>query len=475
MMCTVQIPNAARFDLLARRSLKAIVAAFVLIAGLLSIPSAAFAITVQTVPAPTGMDVWLSEEHSLPMIAVSVSLPAGSAYDPKGKEGLSALTASLLDEGAGDLDAVAFRRALESRAIRFSASAERDYVIVSMQTLSAHRNEAFRLLGLALMRPRFDADAIDRMRSAILASLRSDEEDPSTVAAKAWYRAYFGTHPYAHDDDGTPEGLKAVTAEDIRAFTKAHLVRGGAKVSVSGDITPGALAKVMSEVFGPLPSQPPPPTPKPERVGAAGTKILPLNIPQPAAVFGFSGPKRADPDFIPTYVANYIFGGGGFSSRLMNEVRDKRGLTYGIFTGVTDYRAAGIVVGRVESDKATISEALDVVRSELVRFARDGASEKELADAKTYLIGSFPLSFDSNVRMAATLNGFQRVGLGADYVEKRNALVGAVTLERVNAVAKKYFDSSRLTVVVAGTPAKPKASVPKGTPSELQRPKSRQR
>jgi zinc protease len=159
--------------------------------------------------------------------------------------------------------------------------------------------------------------------------------------------------------------------------------------------------------------------------------------------------------FIPTYVANYIFGGGGFSSRLMNEVRDKRGLTYDVSTELGDYRAAGILVGDLASDKTKIATALGVTKKVMADFAKNGATANELADAKTYLTGSFPLNFDSTVKIASTLNGFQRAGLSADYVAKRNDLINAVTIAQVNAAAKKYFEPSRLTIVVAGTPQKP--------------------
>jgi zinc protease len=420
----------------------------------LAIPAAAHAVTVKTVPAPSGVDVWLSEEHSLPMVAISASFPAGSAYDPSGKEGLSALTAALLDEGAGDMKATAFKQALESRAIHLDISADRDFLVVSVKTLSTNVNEAFRLLGLALAHPRFDAEAVERMRFAILAGLKEDEEDPGTIAVKAWFKTYFGVHPYAHDDNGSAEGLKAITIDDIKAFAGTHLVRGTAKVSVAGDITPEALARQIDATFGSLPPDAPPPTPHPGKVGAPGQHVIAMDVPQPSAVFGVPGPLRIDADFIPTYVANYIYGGGGFSSRLMDEVRDKRGLTYGISTSVADYRAAGIIVGEVASDKTTIASALDVAKSVMARFAKEGATEKELMDAKTYLTGSFPINFDSNVKIAATLNGFQRAGLDADYVAHRNALIDAVTLAQVNASAKKYFDPARLTIVIAGTPVK---------------------
>ncbi len=414
----------------------------------------AHAVAVKTVQAPSGMDVWLSEEHSLPVVAISVSLPAGSAFDPAGKEGLASMTASLLDEGAGDLDGRAFKEALESRAIRFSASAGRDYLTISVQTLSENVDEAFRLLGLALSHPRFEADAVERMRVELLAGLKQEEEEPANIAAKAWFKAYFGTHPYAHSEDGTADGIQAIAIPDIKSFATTHLVRGGAKVAVAGDISEDALTKQIAATFGPLAPDAPLPTPEPQKVGAPGTSVLPMDVPQPAAVFGLPGPLRPDPMFMPAYVANYIFGGGGFSSRLMDQVRDKRGLTYDISTDLGDYRAAGILVGEVASDKTKIDDALEVTKKVMADFAAKGATANELADAKTYLTGSFPLHFDSTVKIANTLNSFQRAGLDADYVAKRNALIDAVTLEQVNKAAKKYFKPTQLTIVVAGTPVK---------------------
>jgi len=436
--------------------------ALVLAVALLA-PAAANALTVKPVAAPSGAEVWLSEEHAIPMIAVSISLPAGSAYDPPNKPGLASFTASLLDEGAGDLNAEAFKQALEARAIKFGASADRDYMIVSMTTLREHADEAFRLLALALARPRFDKEPVERIRTHFLASLKQDEEDAGTIAAKAWMADYFGNHPYAHPSGGTPASIAAITQGDIKTFASTYIVRGRAKVSIAGDITEAQAKAYMQAVLGPLAARTAPPTPRPSVFGKPGTRTLTRPLPQPAAVFGAAGPLRADPAFIPTFVANYIFAGGGFSSRLMDEVRDKRGLTYGIGMGVSDYRAAGIILGSVKSDGSKLLSAIDVVKSEMARFAQSGATPKELADAKTYLTGSFPLGLDSNVKIASTLNGFQRAGLGPDYVVKRNAMIQAVTLADVAAVAKRYYDPANMRVVIVGTPAQPKpaqAAVP---------------
>jgi zinc protease len=429
------------------RALGLVVALFVTLAA-----TAASALDVRQASGPQGVDVWLNEDHALPMIAVTLSLPAGSAYDPKGKEGVAALTSALLDEGGGDLSANAFKEALEARAIKLGANVDRDFSVITLITLTEHAPEAFRLLGLALQQPRFDPDPLVIARSQLIAAIQQEDEDPGAVATRVWFADYFKGHPYASPVRGTPKTLTALTREDVRAFAATHWVRGGAKVAVSGDITEAQLRTYLDALLGPLPAAAPPAIPGPAHVGAVGTRIVNANLPQPAAVFGIQGPRRLHPDFIPTYVANYIFGGGGFSSRLMNEVREKRGLTYGIDTGVSDYRAAGIIAGSVASDKARILTAIEVTKAEMARFQRDGATEAELADAKTYLTGSFPLSFDSNVKIVSVLGGFQRGGLPVDYVVKRNALIAAITLEDVNRVAKQYFDPSQLTVVIAGTP-----------------------
>lgn len=418
-----------------------------------AIPAAAQAITVKVVPGPAGVETWLSEEHALPMIAVSVALPAGSAYDPAAKPGVASLMASLLDEGAGDLNSQAFKQALEARAIRLTAQADRDYVVVSLTTLSENADEAFRLLGLAIGRPRFDAEAIERMRDSRLAEIKEDEQRPARVAANAWLGAYFGTHPYAHPEGGTATSVQAITMADIKAFAADHLVRDRAKVSVAGDITEAQLGRYLQQAIAPLPAKTVPTPARPSEPGKPGSQTIARDEAAPVAMFGLPGPMRLDADFIPAFVTNYIFGGGGFSARLMNEVRDKRGLTYGISTQLVNYRSAAFIMGTVQSEKSKIETALDVTKSEMARFAQEGATAKELTDAKTYLTGSFPLGLDSNAKIARTLNQFQRDGVSADYVEKRNALIEAVTLAQVNQMAKKYYDPARLVLVIAGTPA----------------------
>jgi zinc protease len=397
-------------------------------------------------------EVWLAEDHAVPIIAFNISMPAGSAYDPAGKAGLAAFAAALMNEGAGNMNAKAFQEALANRAIGFSANVDRDYLVIGITTLSENAPEAMRLLQLALTHPRFDAEAVTRVRAQILQSIEQSQAEPPRVAAKAFMRAFFRGHPYNHPVTGDAESIAHITAGDLRAFVRSHWVRGGLKIAVAGDITPAAAAKLLGTTFKPVSSTRPPPLPNVGRLGTPGVHVVPLPVPQPTAVFGLPGIMRHDPDFIPGYIANYILGGGGFSSRLMEEVRVKRGLTYGVSTSLSSMNKASVLVGSVATRADAIRDTVEVVRATLADFARTGPTQQELDDAKTYLTGSFPLAFASSRGTAAQLGTFQRQNLDIGYVARRNALIQGVTLDQVRRVAKHLFDPKRLTVVIGGTP-----------------------
>lgn len=420
-----------------------------LIALLLAIP--AHAVTVKTPAAPKGEQVWFVEDHTLPMIAMTVAFPAGSAYDPAAKPGLAAFTANLLDEGAGKLNSTQFQTALSNRAIKLSIAPERDWLVISLVTLSDNARDAFQLLGMALSRPRFDAEAINRVRAQTLSGLAQDNEDPANVAGKGFAAAYFHNHPYGHPISGTPQSVAAIGAGDLKGFAAGHWLRSDMRISVAGDVDEKTLAGLLNLAFGALPARPAPALPPVGRVGQSGVEIIPMPVPQPTAIFGEPGLLRADRDFIPGYVANYILGGGGFSSRLTDEVREKRGLTYDVSTSLESYRKAGVIEGEVATRADGMRQTLDVIRQTFSDYAANGPTDKELADAKTYLTGSFPLAFSSNVGIAGQLNAFQRAGLPASYVQKRNALIDAVTIDDVRRVAKRLFDPARLTIVIGGS------------------------
>jgi zinc protease len=408
------------------------------------------AVDVQSLDTLKGADVWYVSDHTLPMIAMTFALPAGSAYDPHGKEGLATFAASLLDEGAGKLNAGAFQTALANRAIRLSVAPERDYLVVTLTTLSDNAKDAFQLRGLALSRPRFDTDAISRVRAQIQSTLAQDDEDPQNVANNGLFRVYFHDHSYAHPITGTPAGVAAIGQGDLKAFAATHWVRVGLKISVSGDIDPATLTQLLASAFGALPERAPPLLPLVTHAGQPGVQVLAMDVPQPSVAFALPGLLRTDRDFIPGYVANAIVGGNGFSSRLTDQVREQRGLTYDISTSLDAYRKAGIVSGEVATKQGSVRQTLDVIRQTLRDFAANGPTDKELADAKTYLTGSFPLAFSSNADIAGQLNSFQRSGVTVDYVQKRNGLIDAVTLSDVKRAARRLFNPNAMTVVVAG-------------------------
>jgi zinc protease len=432
-----------------RRSLVAVAAALLLLC-----PVQAWAVTVQTLNMGRDAQIWYVEDHTLPMIAMTVAIPAGSAYDPDGKAGLAGFAAAMLDEGAGPYNSAGYQAALNGRAIRLSASPDRDWLLISLVTLKENAPAAFRLLGLALAKPHFEPEAMSRVRAQILSGMQEDDEDPATVAAKAFFEKFFPGHPYGHPVSGNRAAVARITRGDLVNFAHSHWVRGGIHIAVSGDIDAASLKTLIASAFSTLPDRAPPPIPPVRRMGAPGVTLVPMPVPQPNIVFGLPALARADRDFIPSYVANYIVGGGGFSSRLTTEVREKRGLTYDISTDVTTLRKAGIFAGQVATKAGSVNQTIAVIRDTMNDFAQNGPTQKEMDDAKTYLTGSFPLAFTSNSGIAGQLSAFQTAGLPVGYVQKRNDLINAVSIDDVRRVAKRLFSAGRLTIVIAGSPEK---------------------
>jgi len=423
-----------------------------LAAVLLCLPAVAHAANVKSVNMGKGVQVWFQEDHTLPIISMTVSLPAGSGYDPAGKAGLAAFTAAMLDEGAGSYSSQAFQAALSDRGIRLSVRPDRDWTTISLVTLKENAKDAFHLLGEALTKPHFDNDAVARVRAQMLASLKEDEEDPSSVAAKAFYTRFFAGHPYGHPIDGDPASIAAITRDDMRNFARTHWVRGGMHIAVSGDIDTKGLKTLLASAFRALPQKVPQRIPALHHMGAPGIKLIPMPVPQPNIVFGLPALPRKDRDFIPLYVANYILGGGGFSSRLTTEVREKRGLTYSIATSINTQTQIGYFAGQVATKAGSVQQTIKVIQGTIADFAKNGPTQKELDDAKTYLTGSFPLAFTSNVGISAQLNAFQNGGLPISYLQKRNGLINAVTVDDIQRAVKRVFAKGGLTIVIAGNP-----------------------
>jgi zinc protease len=415
--------------------------------------SPAFAMTIERVVSPGGIEAWLVEDHTMPVISVEVAFAGGAATDPHGKPGLANMASDLLDEGAGDLDSQAYQRRVEDLASTVRFNVTQDNWTASLRSLTKNFAPTMCLLRLSLAEPRFDAPAVDRVRSQLLVSLSRKSETPQSVASRVWWRNAFGEHPYGRPSEGTPEVVQAITAGELRQVVKERLARNVMTVGVVGDITAADLAPLLDQTFGTLPAEAAPATIPEASAGNPGSLLLVKKaIPQSVVTFGEPGIKRDDPDWYIAYVMNYILGGGGFTSRLTEEVREKRGLAYGVYSYLYPLKHAGVILGGVATQNARVGESIGIIREEWRRLANEGPSEDELTNAKTYLTGSFPLQFDSTSRIAALIVDIQQQQLGIDYLEKRNALIEAVTLADVKRVAKRLLDANALSFVVVGTP-----------------------
>lgn len=363
------------------------------------------------------------------------------------------MTASLLDEGAGDLDSQAFQRRLDELAITLYFDAGLDMFGGTLRTLTANRAEAFGLLQLALTSPRFDPEPVARIRSQLQTMLRRAAEDPDDVANARFLGATFPDHPYGRSVEGTEHSIAAIAEADLRDFAARRLARSNLVIGVAGDITPEELARQLQSTFAELPAKSAPnDVSNTEPAVPPAIVVVEKSTRQSSIVFGQRGPQRDDPDFYAATVMNHILGGGGFTSRLYQEVRDKRGLAYSVGTSLSPLAHAALIVGNAGTANERAGETLDVVRAQWREMAENGATPEELADTQTYLTGSFPLRFTSNSNIAAILVAMRIYDLGIDYLDRRNALIEAVTLDDVNRVAKALLDPAALTMVVVGEP-----------------------
>jgi zinc protease len=415
-------------------------------------PPVGAAAKVERVVSPGGIEAYLVSEPSIPFLAMSIHFAGGSALDPAGKEGVAYMASGLLDEGAGPLDSQAFRTELEDQAIRLSFDAQRDSFTGELKTLTEHRRRAFELLRLALVEPRFDPEPVERIRHQIEASLRRSSEDPDYLASLTWFATAFAGHPYGRPVRGTLASIAAIDTDDLRSFVASRLAKDTLTVGVAGDVTAAELGELLDLAFGDLPATSTPVALAPTAPRGGETIFEHRDVPQSQVVFGEAGLARDDPDYYAAYVVNHILGGGGFTSLLTEEVREKRGLAYSVYSYLYPLDHAAIWLGGLGTGNRSVEEALRLVRQEIDRVARGEISQERLDDAKTYLTGSFPLRLTSNDRIAQTLVGMQVDALGIDYLERRNAYIEAVTLEDARRVAQRlYHPDALLTVVVGGT------------------------
>jgi zinc protease len=415
----------------------------------LLVTTANAATKIQRIVSPGGIEAWFVQDATVPLVALEFAFKGGAAQDPADKPGVSNMMADLLDEGAGELDSNAFHERLERRAIQMNFSVGRDAVRGSLRMLAENRDEAFDLMRLALTQPRFESEAVERIRAQIISELHRESTTPNAVASRAFWQLAFPDHPYGKPSDGTIESVPTIQASDLHDYARRALAKDRLKIAVVGDIDAVTLGKFLDQTFGDLPAKadlPPVPsavaTTPPKRVSVA------LDVPQTVVLFGGPGLMRDDPDFMAGYVVNHILGGGSLSSRMYKDIREQRGLVYSVSESLIWLNQSAVFAGTTATRADRASATIAAVEDEVRRMAQDGPTQKELDDAKSYIEGSQMLSLDTSSKIASVLVQYQLDNLGIDYIEKRNGLFQAVTLDDAKRVAKRLWGNGLLTVVV---------------------------
>jgi zinc protease len=423
-----------------------------LTAAFLVLPGLAQAIEIEEVTSPGGIEAWLVEDHSIPFVALDIWFMGGASLDPDGARGAVHLMTGLLEEGAADMDARAFAEAVEGMAAGFEFDVYRDALTVSARMLTENRDAAADLLRAALIEPRFDEDAIERVRGQVLAMIEGDARDPDEIASATLNRLAWGDHPYGSALEGTRESVSALTRDDLVSAHDAVLTRDRVVVGAAGDITAEELGLLIDRILGDLPAEGAPMPGMADYALTGGTTVVDFPSPQSVALFAHEGIARDDPDFFPAFVLNQILGGGNFNSRLMQEVRVERGLTYGVysFLGLSEYGQT--MGGRFSSSNDLVAQAIAVIREQWDDLAANGVTDAELEAAQRFLTGAYPLRFDGNGRIAGILAGMQADGMPVDYIATRNDQVQAVTAEDVRRVAQRLLRPEELHFVVVGQP-----------------------
>ena len=443
--------------------------AFGLIAGAALLFAAATpshaAAKIQRLVSPGGIEAWFVQDATVPLIAMEYAFGGGAAQDPAGKSGVGNMVAGLLDEGSGDLDSKTFHERLERRAIELSFSSNRDQFRGSLRMLKDNKDEAFDLLHLALTAPRFDATDVERIRAQVLSGLRRETTNPTSLASRKFLEVAFGDHPYGRQANGTLESVPKIDVADLKDYVRRVIAKDTLRIAVVGDVDPETLGKLLDKTFGGLPAKASlTPVAEIEPAKPPQRAFIPLDVPQTVVTFGGPGIRRDDPKFMAAYVVNHILGGGGLSSRLYKEVRERRGLAYSIYQSLLWMDRSAIFIGNTGTRADRAGETVDAIEKEIRRMAEEGPTQKELDEAKSYLKGSQMLALDTSSKLAQALLQYQLDKLPIDYIEKRNAIVDAVTLDDAKKAAQRLWGQGLLTVIVGRAPqaaAQPAVAPPK--------------
>ena len=443
-----------------------IVAACLAMTPLAPTPSQAAA-KIQHLVSPGGIEAWFVQDATVPLIAMEYSFAGGATQDPADKPGVGNMVADLIDEGSGDLDSNTFHEHLDRRAIELSFTSTRDSFRGSLRMLKDNRDEAFDLARMALTSPHFESTDVERIRTQILSGLRRDTSSPNALASRKFLEMEFGDHPYGRQSTGTLESVPTITVADMKDYVRRVLARDTLRIAVVGDVDPATLGKLLDQTFGGLPAKASL-TPVADVTASKPPQraFIPLDVPQTVVTFGGPGFKRADPNFMAGYIVNHILGGGTLSSRLYREVREKRGLAYSVFESLLWMDHSALFVGNTGTRADRAGETVEAIDKEVRRMAENGPTQLELDEAKSYLKGSQMLALDTSSKLASALLQYQLDKLPIDYIEKRNAIVDAVTLDDAKKAAQRLWGQGLVTVIVGRAPqavAQPAAAIPPPT------------
>jgi zinc protease len=437
------------FKSIASRPAGRVLAAALAATSLALAAAPAQATKIEKVTSPAGIEIWLVRDATVPLIALNFAFRGGSSQDPADKSGTANLVMDTLDEGAGALDSTAYHDRLERKAIELSFQVSRDYVRGSLRTLKDNQSDAFELLRLALNEPHFNAPDVDRVRAQTISRLERESVSPNSIASRNWWETAFPNHPYGRLSTGTLESVPKITPDDLKAFRQRNFARDNLKVAIVGDIDAAGAGRLIDAAFASLPAKANLRlVPNASMQGLGRQQVIDLDVPQAVVTFGGPGVKRDDPDFMAAYVVNHILGGGSFSSRLYREVREKRGLAYGVSASLVWLEHAAVLVGGTATRADATGQAIDVIKDQFRLMAESGPTEQEVKDAKTFLVGSYALALDTSTKIASQLVNIQLDDLGIDYVDKRSAMIDAVTLADTKRVAKRLLDPGLLVTVV---------------------------
>src|SRR6202166_1782223 len=447
---------------LCTRRFALIAAAALAMASLAPTPSQA-ATKIQHLISPGGIEAWFVQDATVPLIAMEYAFGGGATQDPADKPGVGNMVASLIDEGSGDLDSNTYHERLDRRAIELNFSSARDTFRGSLRMLKDNKDEAFELLRTALTSPHFDSTDVERIRAQIISGLRRDTSNPTSLASRKFLEIAFGNHPYGRQVSGTLESVPTINVADMKDYVRRVLAKDTLRIAVVGDVDPATLGQLLDKTFGGLPAKASlTPVPDVEAAKPPQRAFIPLDVPQTVVVFGGPGFKRHDPNFMAAYIVNHILGGGGLSSRLYKEVREKRGLAYSVYESLLWMDHSALFIGNTGTQIGRAGETVDAITREIRRMAADGPTQTELDEAKSYLKGSQMLALDTSSKLASALLQYQLDKLPIDYIEKRNAIVDAVTLDDAKKAAQRLWGQGLLTVIVGRAPQA--AAQPAGNP-----------